>query len=302
MSSEYAILVKRAALLAMLVAITLLMVKAVAWLQTGSVTLLASLVDSLLDLLASVTSLLILNYSLQPADDEHRFGHGKAESLAALAQSTFIAGSAFFLVISGVERFYNPQVLVKPELGIWVSLFAIVLTGGLVLYQKSVVKRTGSQAIKADSLHYQSDLLMNGAVMLALVLSHFGWPIADAIFGVAIGFYILSGAWQIGYEAVQSLLDHRLPSEDIDKIKALTLAVEKVEGVHDIRTRMSGETRFIQMHIELPDNMLLIDSHTVADNVEKVLMDAFPQSDVLIHTDPLSVVNQERAKQALLKN
>ncbi|MFT5707331.1 MAG: ferrous-iron efflux pump FieF [Oceanospirillaceae bacterium] len=290
MRSEYAVLVKRAALSAMCVASILLIIKLIAWWETGSVTLLASLVDSLLDLAASFTSLLILNFSLQPADEEHSFGHGKAESLAALAQSTFIAGSAFFLVISAGERFFHPQALVKPELGIWVSLFAIVLTGVLVLYQKSVVKRTGSQAIKADSLHYQSDLLLNGTVMLALILSKFGWQVADVIFGVGIGFYILYGAWKIGYEAVQSLLDHRLPTAEIVRIKQLALSVSQVQGMHDLRTRMSGETRFIQMHLELRDDLLLIEAHAIADEVELLLISEFPASDVLIHQDPLSIV------------
>ncbi|MEH6443042.1 MAG: cation diffusion facilitator family transporter [Oceanospirillaceae bacterium] len=293
MRYDYAVLVKRAALLAMCVASTLLIVKLIAWWETGSVTLLASLVDSMLDLAASFTSLLILNYSLQPADEEHSFGHGKAESLAALAQSTFIAGSAFFLVISAGERFFHPQELVKPELGIWVSLFAIALTGGLVIYQKWVVKHTGSQAIKADSLHYQSDLLLNGTVMLALILSKLGWPMADVIFGVGIGFYILYGAWQIGYEAVQSLLDHRLPTAELERIKQLALSVSQVRGVHDLRTRMSGETRFIQMHLELRDDLLLIEAHAIADEVELLLMNEFPASDVLIHQDPLSVVMAE---------
>jgi len=294
--SQYAQLVKRAAFAAMAVATILLIAKLLVWWQTGSVTLLASLVDSLLDLAASFSSLLILNFSLQPADDEHSFGHGKAESLAALAQSTFIAGSALFLVLSGFERFFHPQELVEPELGIWVSLFAIVLTGVLVVYQKKVVSLTGSQAIKADSLHYQSDLLMNATVMLALVFSRFGWPIADAVFGIGIGFYILKSAWDIGYQAVQSLLDHRLPQVEIDEIQRIAVGVDQVQGVHDVRTRMSGEIRFIQMHLELRDDLLLLEAHSIADKVEEALMSAFPKSDVMIHQDPMSVVMNERRK------
>jgi len=289
--SQYASLVKRAALAAMTVASVLLIAKLLVWWQTGSVTLLASLVDSLLDLAASFCSLLILNFSLQPADDEHSFGHGKAESLAALAQSAFIAGSALFLVLSGVERLFHPQPLIEPELGIWVSLFAIALTGVLVLYQKKIVALTGSQAIKADSLHYQSDLLMNATVMLALVFSSFGWPIADAVFGIGIGFYILKGAWDIGYQAVQSLLDHRLEQSEIEEITAIALNIDQVQGVHDLRTRKSGEIRFIQMHLELRDDLLLIEAHSIADHVEAALISAFPKSDVLIHQDPMSVVN-----------
>ncbi len=291
MSPQYSLLVKRAAKCAMLVASILLLSKLFVWWETGSVALLASLVDSLLDLAASFTSLLILNFSLQPADDEHTFGHGKAESLAALAQSAFIAGSAFFLVISGVERFFHPQEIVAAGLGIGVSLFAILLTGVLVIYQKWVVSKTGSQAIKADSLHYQSDLLMNITVMLALALSSLGWWAADALFGVAIGFYIFYGAWKIGSEAVQSLLDHRLPKVELEKIRQLALSVSEVHGIHQLRTRMSGEIRFIQMHLELRDELLLIEAHSIADEVEDLLLQAFPEADVLIHQDPLSVLN-----------
>lgn len=290
MTQQYGKLVKSAATAAMLVAGILLIIKLLAWWKTGSVALLASLVDSMLDLAASFTSYIILRYSLQPADHEHSFGHGKAEALAALAQSTFIAGSAFFLVLSGIERFFHPQQLVAPEIGIWVSLFAIVLTGGLVVYQKWVVKQTDSQAIAADSLHYQSDLLMNGAIMLALILSSLGWPVADAVFGIGIGFFILYGAGRIGYDAVQSLLDHQLPDSELNQIKAIALDVELVKGIHQLRTRRSGAVRFIQLHLELDDQLLLIDAHRVADYVENRLLAAFPQSDVLIHQDPVSIM------------
>jgi ferrous-iron efflux pump FieF len=177
-----------------------------------------------------------------------------------------------------------------------VSLFAIALTGVLVVYQKKVVSLTGSQAIKADSLHYQSDLLMNATVMLALLFSSFGWPIADAVFGIGLGVYILKGAWDIGYQAVQSLLDHRLPQVEVDEIKRVAVQVAQVQGVHDVRTRRSGETRFIQMHLELRDDLLLIEAHSIADKVEEALMRAFPKSDVLIHQDPMSVVKGERRK------
>lgn len=293
MNENYGKLVRRAALAAMAVASTLLVVKLGAWWQTGSVALLASLVDSLLDLAASFTSFLILGYSLQPADHEHSFGHGKAEALAALAQSTFIAGSALFLVLSGVERFFHPQPLVDPEIGVWVSLFAIFLTGILVVYQRWVVKQTESQAIAADSLHYQSDLLMNGAIMLALILSSLGWPMADVIFGIAIGFFILYGAFQIGFDAVQSLLDRQLPDTELATIYSIAMAVERVKGVHQLRTRKSGATRFIQLHLELEDQLLLIEAHRVADNVERDLLKKFPLSDILIHQDPVSVVQLE---------
>lgn len=294
MKNNYAKLVNSAAWAAMVIASILLVVKVIAWWQTNSVSLLASLVDSLLDMAASLTNLLVVRYALQPADEEHQFGHGKAESLAALAQAMFISGSAVFLVLNGVERFFRPQELVSPEIGVWVSSFAILLTSGLVLFQKHVVRKTGSQAISADSLHYQTDLFMNIAIMIALVLSWYGLKQADAIFAVGIGIYILYSAYQMANEAVQSLLDRQLPDEEVDAIRLACVSVEGVLGAHDLRTRMSGPVRFIQVHIELDDHLPLQEAHRISDEVEYKLDTLFPHSDVLIHQDPTSVVPAEK--------
>ncbi|MCF7353563.1 CDF family cation-efflux transporter FieF [Vibrio sp. CK2-1] len=290
MDKTYSKLVNSAAWAAMVIATILLLVKLVAWWQTNSVSLLASLVDSLLDMAASLTNLLVVRYATQPADDEHQFGHGKAESLAALAQAMFISGSACFLLLNGVDRFFRPQELVSPELGVWVSGFAILLTSGLVLFQKHVVRKTGSQAIAADSLHYQTDLFMNIAIMIALVLSWYGLKQADAVFAVGIGLYILYSAYQMAQEAVQSLLDRQLPEEEVQAIHLACVSVEGVLGAHDLRTRMSGPVRFIQVHIELDDNLPLVEAHRISDEVEGKLETLFPHSDVLIHQDPISVV------------
>ncbi len=290
MKQEYARLVTLAAWIATLVATLLMVVKVGAWWTTGSVSLLASLIDSLLDIAASLVNLVVVRYSLQPADKEHTFGHGKAESLAALAQAMFISGSAVFLILNGIERFFRPHELQSPELGVYVSFFAIIVTFALVRFQKHVVAKTGSQAIAADSLHYQSDLYMNAAIMLALGLSWFGVTQADAVFAVAIGFYILYSAYQMIREAIQTLLDRKLPDEELEQIKKCCLGVEGVMGVHQLRTRMSGPTRFIQLHLELEDEMPLIEAHRISDLVEESLLTAFPDSDILIHQDPYSVV------------
>lgn len=290
MNTSYARSVTLAAWLATTVATILLIVKVMAWWVTGSVSLLASLIDSILDIAASGVNLLALRYALQPADKEHTFGHGKAESLAALAQAMFISGSACFLILNGIDRFFRPHELNSPELGIYVSAFAIVLTGALVAFQKHVVRKTGSQAIAADSLHYQSDLYMNVAIMVALGLSWYGIGQADAVFAVAIGVFILYSAYKMVTEAIQSLLDRQLPEDELVKIKELSLSIDGVLGVHQLRTRMSGPVRFIQLHLELEDTIPLIEAHHISDQVEAVLMDHFEQADVLIHQDPLSVV------------
>ncbi|CAE6887756.1 Belongs to the cation diffusion facilitator (CDF) transporter (TC 2.A.4) family [Vibrio sp. B1REV9] len=299
MKHEYARLVTTAAWTATIVATLLLIVKVITWWVTGSVSLLASLIDSMLDIAASVVNLIVVRYALQPADKEHTFGHGKAESLAALAQAMFISGSAVFLILNGIERFFRPHELNSPELGVYVSLFAIVVTLGLVMFQKHVVRKTGSQAIAADSLHYQTDLYMNGAIMVALGLSYFGVTQADAVFAVGIGVFILYSAFKMVSEAIQTLLDRKLPDEELEQIRKECLRVDGVLGVHQLRTRMSGPTRFIQLHLELDDNLRLIDAHQIADKVEDNVLSLFPDADVLIHQDPLSVVfGPEREQKA----
>lgn len=302
MTEKYAKLVETAAWAATALASTLLLMKLVTWWVTGSVSLLASLVDSLLDLLASITNLIVVRFALQPPDEEHSFGHGKAESLAALAQSAFIVGSACFLVLSGIERFFKPVALTSPELGVGVSVIATILTLILVLFQKWVVRKTGSQAIAADSLHYQSDLLMNIAIIVALGLSWYGFTQADAGFAIAVGIFILASAMKMANQAIQSLLDRQLPLEEQEKIVVLATTVSGVEGVHQIRTRQAGPTKFIQFHIELDDNLKLVDAHTIADEVEDRIMVAFPGADVLIHQDPVSVVEQSAREQMQKEN
>lgn len=299
MNKEYGHWVKLAALCSTSVATLLLLVKIVAWWKTGAVSLLASVVDSLLDIAASLTNLLVIRYSLQPADEEHRFGHGKAESLAALAQSMFISGSAFFLLLQGGERLINPQPMTDPGLGMGVTVFALLVTLALLAFQRQVVRRTGSQAIKADMLHYQSDLLMNGAILLAIGLSWWGIGMADALFAVGIGCYILISAVVMGYHAVQSLLDQALPEEERAQILERVRSTPGVRGVHQLRTRRAGHTRFIQLHLELDDNLPLVDAHRIADGVEHDLMALFPGADVIIHQDPVSAVPLEMKNSAV---
>ncbi|MEH0093835.1 CDF family cation-efflux transporter FieF [Vibrio metschnikovii] len=299
MKKEYARLVTLAAWTATIVASGLLIVKIAAWWVTGSVSLLASVVDSLLDIAASVVNLIVIRYALQPADREHTFGHGKAESLAALAQAMFISGSACFLLLNGVERFFRPHELQSPEYGIYVSVFALLVTFGLVSFQRYVVKKTNSQAIAADSLHYQTDLYMNAAIILALGLSWLGFKQADAIFAIGIGLYILYSAIGMAYQAVQTLLDRKLPDDELAQIRAACLSVNGVLGVHQLRTRMAGPVRFIQLHLELDDHIPLIEAHRISDQVEEKLRHLFPGADVIIHQDPYSVVFNVERKQKL---
>ncbi|CFQ65010.1 ferrous iron efflux protein F [Yersinia frederiksenii] len=294
MDPQYGRLVKAAALSATALASILLIIKIFAWWHTGSVSLLAALVDSLVDLAASLTNLFVVRYSLQPADEEHTFGHGKAESLAALAQSMFISGSALFLFLTGFQHLASPEPLQDPSIGIWVTLVALFSTLILVTFQRWVVRKTQSQAIRADMLHYQSDVMMNGAILIALALSWYGFHRADALFALGIGVYILYSALRMGYEAVQALLDRALPDNERQEIIDIVMSWPGVIGAHDLRTRQSGPTRFIQLHLEMEDMLPLMEAHVLAEQVERALLHRFLGADVLIHQDPSSVVPKER--------
>jgi ferrous-iron efflux pump FieF len=267
----------------------LIAAKLVAWAMTGSVSVLASLVDSMMDVAASLINLFAVRYSLMPADHEHRFGHGKAESLAGLAQTTFIAGSAVFLILQAFDRLLHPRPLEDVGIGVGVMVFAILATLALLILQRHVIRVTGSTAIKADSLHYTTDVLVNGSIIMALLLSGYGWPGIDALFALGIAGYILYSAWHIGHEAFQLLMDRELPDEQRQRIRHAALAHNQVRGVHDLRTRRSGHDIFIQMHLVLDDELSLFDAHEIGDEVEASIREIHPEADILIHKDPHSL-------------
>lgn len=268
------------------VAIALLCLKIFAWFSTGSIGVLASLVDSLLDLLASLINMFAIRYAMIPADDEHRFGHGKAESLAGLGQAFFISGSALFLVVYSIERLVNPSEVRSLELGSLVIGASIILTFILVMFQRYVAHKTGSLAIKADSLHYASDLLSNTGILVGLVLYQNGVIQADPIIALFIALYILKSAYEIGDEALHHLLDRELPSEEQDEILAIANEPEDVLEVHDLRTRQSGRTKFVQMHVVMHGSTSILIAHQVADRIEKDIKKKFHDIDVLVHLDP----------------
>lgn len=272
------------------VASLLVLAKAVVWFLTGSVALLGSLVDSLLDVAASFVNLVAVRTSLEPPDEEHRFGHGKAEPIAGLLQAAVISGSAAFLLLESVSRLFAPKAIQQADLGIGVSILAIVLTAGLILFQRYVIRKTGSVTISADSLHYTGDLLLNVAVIAALYLSSNGGFIwADGAFGIAIALYIAYAAYGIGSTSVDMLMDKEFTRDERDEIFNLVLGNKDVFGLHELKTRHSGRHAFIQMHIELAADMKLYDAHTVADEVEATVGEAFPNAEILIHTDPLGL-------------
>ena len=279
-------MLKMAASASVFTAVLLLVVKTYAWWVSGSVSVLASLADSMIDALASCVNFLAVRYALQPADEEHRFGHGKAESLAGLGQSLLIIGSAMYLMVQAVDRMMNPQPLEQLNVAVGVMVFSIVATFCLVLYQRWVISRTHSVAIKADSLHYVSDLLTNLGIVMALILSQFGWSQVDPLLAIAIAIYIFYTAIMIWNESIQHLLDRELPEEEQHKIERIALSHVEVLGVHELRTRQSGRVKIVQLHLELDGNMPLWQAHDICDEVEREIKDEFPSADVLLHQDP----------------
>ena len=281
---------RRATYASLAVAIVLIAAKFVAWIGTGSVALLSSLVDSLVDLAASLVNFFAVRHAATPADREHRFGHGKAEPLAALGQSAFLVGSAMLLLAEAVRRLVSPEPVVNTHTGIAVMVFSIIVTAGLVTYQRHVVRHTGSLAIGADELHYRSDIILNFTVIASLLLGSFlQVPLLDPLFGAAVGVWIIYNAVKIARLSLTQLMDHELPDDERARIRAIAEGHPEVSAVHDIRTRVAGPTAFIQLHIEMDGEMNLLRAHEVSDEVEAALGRAFPHAEIIIHEDPAGI-------------
>lgn len=294
-SPEHARLLRLATRASVAVASILIITKAIAWWLSGSVSMLAGLTDSLLDGVTSFLNLLAVHYALRPADDDHRYGHGKAESLAGMAQALFIGVSAVLIAFQAFDRLKHPEPVNAPWISIAVIVFSLVMTVGLLILQHRVIKATGSNAVRADSLHYRSDLMLNGSILVALVFAAVGFSQLDAWFGLGIAVYILWSAFQIARESFSVLMDEELPTDVSENMLALACAVPGVLGAHDLRTRISGNIWFVQLHLELPGQLSLLDAHTLSDQVAAAIENAYPRAEVLVHADPQEVVKPKTA-------
>lgn len=275
-------------------ALTLIGLKSWAALQTSSMAMLGSLADSGLDLVASLIVLLGVRVAAQPADYDHRFGHGKAEALAALVQVILISLSAVFIGFRSVQRLLSGAQTAEAELGIGVSIIAMVLTVALITYQRRVVSRTGSLAIGTDRLHYSSDLMLNGSVVVALVLDQFaGLTGADAVFGLLIGLWLLWGAWRASSHALDQLMDKEWPDDLRERFLAAAKEYPELAGLHDFRTRTSGTHHFAQFHVWVPAAWTVQEAHDRLDRVEEQLQQRFPNTEILIHVDPEGQIDRE---------
>lgn len=270
------------------VALVLVISKAVAWWLSGSVAMLGSMADSALDMMASLVTLFAVKMALLPPDDDHRFGHGKAEALAGLFQASIMTGSAVFLCLESASRLWEPELPSSGGLVIGVSIFAIVLSLALVTFQSYVIRHTRSLAISGDHLHYKGDLLLNGSVVASALISASGFLYADGIFGLLIAGYILAGAYGIVRPAIDMLMDKEFSDEERELIFNVVLETPEVIGLHELKTRTSGRDRFIQMHIEVPGSMSVAAAHVISDEVEATLGEHFPDTEIIIHMDPPS--------------
>jgi len=287
-------MMQRASYASVAVASILIVAKLAAGLFTGSVAILSSLMDSVLDLVASVINIVAIHQAVQPADVQHRFGHGKAEAVAGLLQAAGISASALFIVFQAIERLVSIQPVVNAESGIMVMIFSTFMTGVLVLYQSRVVKKTQSLAVSADSLHYKGDLFTNMGVILALILvAYFDIHWVDPIMAVCVAAYLGWSAWAILKEALNVLMDRELPSDEREEIVTLIKQNEHVIDVHDLRTRSAGHAVYLQFHIDLQTDISLTEAHDISDDVEDMLFEHYPGAEIIIHSDPLGVMERK---------
>ncbi|MFN3229193.1 MAG: cation diffusion facilitator family transporter [Asticcacaulis sp.] len=274
-------------LMSVLAALILIGVKLVAWTLSGSISLLASLADSGLDLIASVTTFFVVRYAAVPPDAEHRFGHGKAEAFAALFQAGLVFASAALIGQEAIHRLGDPEPVQQGGLAIGVLVFSILLTLVLVSAQHRVMQISGSLAVKGDRMHYMADLLANLVAIAGLVISLLsGWHQADAIGGFLVAAWLVWGAIGVLREAADHLMDKGLPPEEIQAIVRLVLEDPQISNVHQLRTRMAGPYILMQMHADLEPALSLEAAHAIVVQAEKRILEHYPNADILIHPDP----------------
>lgn len=267
-------------------AILLAIAKSFAWQQSGSVAVLGSLADSFLDVLASGIAFIGVRMAAQPPDNNHRFGHHKAEAISSLVQLVLITGSAVFVLVESVRRLIDPQPISQPSLVIWVMLASILLTIVLVGVQTYAIRQSGSVATESDRAHYIGDFIGNAGTLVAVLLaSSLGWLAADAVAGLIAAAFLFWSVWEIGTKALPQLMDEELDDEERQRISDIVRADRDVLGLHALRTRQAGATSYIQFHLELDPDLSLRAAHQITDRVEKRLREEFPGADLIIHQD-----------------
>ena len=286
--SKYARLVVMASLSSIMMALLLVMAKMLVWFFSNSITILASMTDSMMDLVTSVINYIAVRFAIKPPDEDHNYGHAKIEALAGLAQCAFISASAIFLLVSSINRYFNPVQLTNIDLGIYVTVLSLILTLFVVVFQTYVIKKTDSQIIAADRLHCQSDLYSNLAIIVSLLICSSGYEIADVIFALLITVYIAHGVYGIGVRSLNVLLDKKISNHLINDITSIMLATPGVLGLHEMRTRRVGNYIYIQVHMCIDRNISLEEAHAIASTAQKAVLCKYSQADILIHMDPVN--------------
>ena len=281
-------LMRKAKFASIYTAIALIVLKFMTFVLTGSMAMLSTLLDSIQDSMTSFINFIAVKHATEPADKEHRFGHGKAQALGGAAQGIIIAIASFLLICESVSRLFNPKVITDIGLGIAITGIAIIATFFLVRFQKYVIKKTNSLSIKADMLHYEGDILMNVGVIVSMVLSYYlKWTFIDSLFGIAVGLYLLHVVYTILKESVGMLMDTEMPGFVRDEIKKIALSHKDVHEIYDLKTRQSGEDIFIQFCIRLDQELTLKRAHDITDELERQIRKVIPDSAVIIHPEPL---------------
>ena len=269
-------------------ALTIIIITLAAWAMTGSVALLSTLIDALTDAVSSIVNILAVSHALKPADRNFRFGKGKAEPLSGLFQASFTFGSALILLIEAIDRIFHPTQLQRIDIGIGVMILSIVITISLVRFQQYVVARTSSVAISAASLHYFGDILINASVIISMfIVMAFGWTIVDPCLAIAVSVFLMWNAKKVALESLGMLMDKELPDHERNNLRILAMGHLGVKNVHDLRTRLSGQNGFIQLHLEIDGAMTLWNAHNICDEVEHSIMEAYPSYEITIHQEPV---------------
>ena len=282
---------KLASRVSLTIAVTLVALKLAAWVATGSVALLTSAVDALVDTGASLVTYFGVRYAERPPDRDHRFGHGKGEAVAAFTQAVFLAGTALILAFQSIDRLIAPELITSIDLGLWVIAGSLAVAAGLVAMQSWVVSKTGSTAIAADRAHYLTDVAVNGAVLVALGVTKLtGWTRVDPLFALAISVYMVWSAYGISQQALTQLLDRELPATERQRIRTVVLGCDGVQDVHDLRTRYAGDRTFVEFHLEVDGGLTVDRGHEIGDVAERAVAALLPGTvEVIAHLEPVGI-------------
>ena len=296
-------LTQKAACISSLVGLTLVAIQLYAYFTTNAMVILGSVLESIVDTLMSAVALLALRTAHRGPDHNHRWGHGKAEPLAAMGQATFVAGSGIYFILESIKRILKPESVTSAPLGIWVMVASSLLIFALLIYQHRIVDRTHSLSIKADFLHYLNDMVVNGVVIVSLwICCDLNYHWVDAVASILIALYILFSAYRLGRAAANQLMDLEMADDARAEILAVICAHPSVTGVHDLRTRQSGPDIFIEAHVEMPPTMTLTDVHLVTDAVESALHRKFPTAHIMLHQEPAGIQDQKLDEVLGIKN